>query len=140
MKKLLFAIPLCFLFFISCKKDKDTTTSRSELIVGTWTAVAAGPDVNGDNVLQDSEKIPVSEGTSLVQSYNADGTGKIVVSAAGVESKETQITWKFINNEQTLQVDEGSKITNARILSLTSNQVVGYDEATDPHFIIIFKK
>lgn len=140
MKRLFFAIPLCFLIFTSCKKDKDTTTSRSELIIGTWTAVAAGADVNGDNILQDSEKDPVPEGTSLIQTYNADGTGKITVKVAGVEAKETMTTWKFINNDQTLQVDEGSKITNARVLSLSANEVSGYDEATDPHYIIIFKK
>ena len=142
MKKLLIPIGCLFLFFVSCKKDKDEVKdpSRSELIIGTWTAVAYGIDVNGDNILQESEKEPIGEGVSLVQTYNADGTGKIVTKGPGDPAKTTPTTWKFINNDQILEVDEGSTITKARILTLTSNEVSGYDEAITPHLIMVFRK
>lgn len=142
MKKLLIPFGCLFLFFVSCKKDKDEVknSSRSELIVGTWTAVAYGTDVNGDNILQESEKDPITEGVSLVQTYNADGTGEIVTKGPGSPAKITPTTWKFINNDKILEVDEGSKITKAKILTLTSNEVSGYDESITPHLIIIFKK
>lgn len=142
MKKLMIPIACLFLFFVSCKKDKDDAmdTSRSELIVGTWTAVAYGTDKNGDNILQESEKEPITEGVSLLQTYNADGTGKIVTKGPGTPANTTSTTWRFINNDQILEVDEGSKITKARILTLTSNEVSGYDESITPHVIMIFKK
>ena len=142
MKKLLIPIGCLLLFFVSCKKDKDEVknTSRSELIIGTWTAVAYGTDVNGDNILQESEKEVIGEGTSLVQTYNANGTGQIVAKGPETPAKITPTTWKFISNDQILEVDEGSKITKARILNLTSNEVSGYDESINPHVIMVFKK
>lgn len=127
---------------VSCKKDKDEVNdpSRSELIAGTWTAVAYGINVNGDNILQESEKQPSGQGVSLVQTYNANGTGKIVTKDPGEPANTTETTWKFINNDQILEVDEGSKITKARILALTANEVSVYDEAITPHVIMVFKK
>lgn len=72
MKKLMIPFGFLLLFFVACKKDKDEkNTTRSELIVGTWTAVAFGTDANGDNILQESEREPIGEGVSLVQTYNA---------------------------------------------------------------------
>lgn len=72
-------------------------SSGSELIVGTWTAVSYGTDVNGDNILQESEKVSISEGTSLMQTYHADGTGKIVIKGADTPAKTTETAWKLIN-------------------------------------------
>lgn len=142
MKKLLIPFGFLLLFFVSCKKDKEEVndTPRSELIIGTWTAVAYGTDVNGDGILQESEKETIGEGVSMMQTYNADGTGKIVTKGPGDPAKTTPTTWKFINNDQILEVDEGSKITKAKILSLTLNEVSGYDESITPHVIMIFKK
>lgn len=141
MKKLMIPFGFLLLFFVACKKDKDEkNTTRSELIVGTWTAVAFGTDANGDNILQESEREPIGEGVSLVQTYNANGTGQIVTKGSGEPAKTTQTTWKFVDNDKVLEVDEGSKITRARILTLTSGEVSGYDESVNPHVIIIFRK
>ena len=142
MKKLIIPFGCFLLFFASCKKEKDEVkdTSRSELIIGTWTAVAFGTDKNGDNVLQESEKEPITEGVSLLQTYNADGTGNIVTKGPGEPAKTTSTTWKLVNDNNILEVNEGTKTTSAKILTLTSNELSGYDELVNPHVIIILKK
>ena len=89
---------MSIVIFCLMEKDKDKVkdNSRSELIIGSWTAVAFGTDKNGDNILQESEKEPITEGISLVQTYNADGTGKIVTKGPGDPAKTTSTTWNLL--------------------------------------------
>lgn len=140
MKKLLFLLPFLFLFFISCKKAKDSSKSRSELIVGNWTAVAFGVDANNDNVLQESEKTPIPAGSSLVETFNANGTGTVTATASGNPPTVTKITWAFVNNDVTLRVNDGSTSTDATIITLTSSELSGFDPSSSPHTIFVFKK
>ncbi len=91
-------------------------------------------------IFSTNQKKPIGEGTSLLQIYPADGTGEIVANEPETPAKVTPTIWKFINNDQILEIDEGSKIMKARILSLTSKEVSGYDELVTPHVIMILKK
>lgn len=140
MKKLIFFLPIVLLFFISCKKEKDSSKSRNELVVGTWTAVALGEDANNDNVLQESEKTPIPAGSSLVETFNANGTGTVTATASGNPPSVTNITWSLVNNDKTLRVNEGTTTTDATIITLTSTELSGYDPSGSPHYIFIFKK
>ena len=140
MKKLIFLLPILLIFFVSCKKEKAKDKTLSELLVGTWTAVAYGVDANNDFILQQSEKTPIPAGSSLVETFNANGTGTITATAAGSPPSVTNITWSAKDNSTTLTINDGSKTTLVTILTLTANELSGYDASMNPKTIFVFNK
>ena len=140
MKKLIFFLPLVLIFFVSCKKEKAKDKSLSELLVGTWTAVAYGVDANNDFILQESEKTPIPAGSSLVETFNANGTGTITATTAGNQPSVAFITWSAQNNSTTLTINDGSKTTLVTLLKITDHELSGYDASMNPKTIFVFNK
>ena len=140
MKKLIFFLPLVLLFFVSCKKDKAKDKTVSELLVGTWTAVAFGVDTNNDFILQDSEKSPIPPGTSLVETFNTNGTGTITATTPGNPPSVTSITWSAQNNSTTLTINDGTNITLVTLLKINEHELSGFDASMNPHQIFVFNK
>ncbi|MBS1738290.1 MAG: hypothetical protein JSS98_17040 [Bacteroidetes bacterium] len=138
MKKLIFFLPLVLLFFVTCKKDKAKDKTVSEFLVGNWTVVAFGEDSNNDFILQDSEKSPIPAASSLVETFNADGTGTITATAAG--NPPSPIIWSAQNNSTTLTINDGTNTTLVTLLKINELELSGYDASMNPHQIFILNK
>lgn len=141
MKNLLMLLSLFTICFISCKKDPiNTPPSPNDLIVGTWTATAFGVDANNDDMLQESEKQPIPTGSSLVETFNSNGSGVVTTTVAGGSPNSVTIKWSIINNGGTLRVINGTDTTDATLITLTSKELSGYDSKVSPHYIFVFNK
>lgn len=129
----------CSLMFSACEKEK--TPSRSEMITGTWAVNAFGEDDNMNGSLEENEYNTIPAGASLVITMRTDNTGVATLDSTGKSSVTQGFTWQLINNEQDLRITTNTgSVSTAHIAKLTPNQLQGYDQASNPRFIIDLRK
>ncbi len=116
-KTLLFVAAVATLAGVACKKDSNSTPSRSQLIQGTWKPSFTANDKNGNKVLDADERVPTTDTGSIV--FKGDGTG-----SATAQGISLPFSWKFFNNEQALITTSSFGSDTSYIHTLTSNEFI----------------
>ncbi len=128
------AIRKFFLFLISvsllgaCKKESNTPSgplTKTDLLIGKWTAKASGTDLNNNDSLEVSEYESMPAGLIVYQTFTADKRAFIDVTSYGKTVLTDNFMWELTDNDQKLlRISDGDTLVHF-IKSFTPNQITG---------------
>jgi len=106
----------------SCKKDIEKKSATELLTQKTWTLVSYGYDHNANGIIDAAEESIRDCDKDNKYSFNTNGTGLFEdnILSCGNGISEMPFTWKFINNETTIDFLTGI----VKILRLNDGQLV----------------
>jgi hypothetical protein len=120
MKKVL-PLALISLLVVACKKEDSS--SRSELLTGSWRLSFDALDSNRNQTLDANERKAFTDPalTNTTYTFNADGSGAI--NASGTPA--APFAWNLVNGEQQLVLTGTSFGTDTSYLyTLTSGELI----------------
>lgn len=136
-----FALPVLLAVTLSCKKDTEEKSVTQLLTQKTWTLVSYGYDHNANGIIDAAEESIRDCDKDNSYSFNTDGTGVVEDNSfsCGNGISEMPFTWKFTNNETTIDFLTGI----VSILRLNDGQLIISHHvssgAPSPRYIEIFK-
>ncbi|HTO15723.1 MAG TPA: lipocalin family protein [Edaphocola sp.] len=138
MRKLLFVIAAITFLASSC--SKNDSQDRKKMMLGTWTLIELGEDLNTNGNLDNGETQPASSyGVSGYYTFNEDGTAVSSVTI-GTGSQTSNVNWSLTNNDQNLYVSSGSQSVTFPIKELTKNRLVLLNTDSSPGTWNVYSK
>jgi hypothetical protein len=116
---LLLVVSLC-----SCKKD-STEQSRTDLIIGSWTAKQYAVDENSNGTKDDSE-IKQYNNVNPPATFKTVGTARIGYPDVLNNLHYVNYKWKLLDNDQTLQLtnSDNGYVETVTIDELSSSTLI----------------
>ena len=134
MKKALLSMAAVATLFTACKKSDDDNQTRSQMLVGTWNMSSYGMDANNNSTLDNGETGPTSTTTFGAKvTMNSDATGTQVAYFLGT-ADTSNFKWALTNNENSLQIIDGTDTSYMLIKSISSSNLTLLDTAAGMQF------
>ena len=118
MKKTIFLFATAFIIFFctSCKKDKEKTQSKTELLTtGSWKITASVSDNDGNGTYETNEFASFSPCfVDNIFTFKTNGQLELDEGPTKCDVLDPQIeivTWQFTNNEMNIMVDSDTMIS-----------------------------
>ncbi len=119
-KMILFSIATCLFFCMACKKDKDKTLTKTEMITaGSYNLTAVRSDNDGDGIYEDDDYATFDACfKDNYYSFRTDGKVEMNEGATKCDPMDPQTElndWHFASNETRLVIGTGSFVIDYSI-------------------------